>query len=173
MPFLDWFLPCFYAFAACLGFCVLFNVRGLGAVLCSLGGALAWLAYLVAGPLTGGNDLMQYFWAAVFLSAYSEGMARVRKCPVTGYMLVAFLPLVPGAGIYNMMEAALNGDTENFLSIGLHTLSIAGALAVGVLVVSSLVRMWTMFRRRTHLRRVPFLNSEREPEENQGDDTGN
>ena len=92
MPFLDWFLPCFYAFAACLGFCVPFNIRGLGAVICSLGGGLAWLVYLIAGPLTGYHDLMQYFWAAVFLSAYSEGMARVRKCPVTGYMLVAFLP---------------------------------------------------------------------------------
>ena len=83
MPFLDWFLPCFYAFAACLGFCVPFNIRGLGAVICSLGGGLAWLVYLIAGPLTGYHDLMQYFWAAVFLSAYSEGMARVRKCPVT------------------------------------------------------------------------------------------
>ena len=151
MPFLDWFLPCFYAFAACLGFCVPFNIRGLGAVICSLGGGLAWLVYLVAGPLTGYHALMQYFWAAVFLSAYSEGMARVRKCPVTGYMLVAFLPLVPSAGIYNMMEYALNGDTERFLSTGMHTLSIAGALAVGVLVVSSLMRMYTALRRRRRI----------------------
>lgn len=148
MPFLEWFLPCFYAFAACLGFCVIFNIRGFGAVICSLGGGLAWLVYLITGPLTGSNDLMQYFWAAVFLSAYSEGMARVRKCPATAYMVVAFLPLVPGAGIYNMMEFALNGDTQNFLTSGMHTLSIAGALAVGVLVVSSLVRMYHTLRRR-------------------------
>ena len=59
MPFLDWFLPCFYAFAACLGFCVPFNIRGLGAVICSLGGGLAWLVYLIAGPLTGYHDRMQ------------------------------------------------------------------------------------------------------------------
>lgn len=148
MDFLDWFLPCFYAFVACLGFCVLFNIRGLGAVLCSLGGALAWLVYLLCGPLTGGSDILPYFWAAVFLSAYSEGMARLRKCPATGYLLIAFIPLVPGAGIYNMMEAALAGDTENFLTTGLHTLTIAGALAVGVLIVSSLVRMYRMFQRR-------------------------
>lgn len=149
----DLFLPCFYAFAACLGFCVLFNIRGLGAVLCSLGGALAWLCYLLAAPLVGGNDILQSFWAAVFLSAYSEGMARLRKCPATGYQLAAFIPLVPGAGIYNMMESALAGDTQQFLATGLHTLSIAGALAVGVLVVSSLVRMYSIFQRRR--RRVP------------------
>ena len=146
MGFWDVFLPCFYAFAACLGFCVLFNIRGMGALLCSLGGALAWMVYLLTGPLLGGNDIMQSFWAAIFLSAYSEGMARLRKCPATGYLLAAFIPLVPGAGIYNMMEFALSGDTERFLSTGLHTLSIAGALAVGVLVVSSLVRMYTTFR---------------------------
>ena len=78
-------------------------------------------------------------------------MARVRKCPATGYLLIAFITLVPGAGIYNMMDAALRGDTQDFLTTGLHTLSIAGSLAVGVLVVSSLVRMYSMLqhRRRT------------------------
>lgn len=140
-------LPCLYAFLACLGFCVLFHIGGPGALLCALGGALAWLVFLLAGPLVGGNDLMQYFWAAVFLSAYSEVMARVRKCPVTGYLLIAFIPLVPGAGIYSMMESALRGDSQDFLTTGLHTLSIAGALAVGVLVVSSLVRIQGALRR--------------------------
>ncbi|WP_294511982.1 threonine/serine exporter family protein [uncultured Intestinimonas sp.] len=141
---MELFLPCLYAFLACLGFCVLFRINGLGAVLCSLGGALAWLVYLLTGPIMGNNDVIQYFWAAVFLSAYAEVMARVRKCPATGYLLIAFIPLVPGAGIYNMMDAALRGNTQDFLNTGLHTLSIAGSLAVGVLVVSSLVRMYSM-----------------------------
>lgn len=144
----EYILPCVYAFAACLGFGMLFNIRGVGALICSLGGALAWLTYLLAGPLTGYSDVMQYFWAAVFLSVYSEGMARVRKCPVTGYQLVAFIPLVPGAGIYNMMERALEGDTDGFMATGIHTLTIAGALAVGVLLVSSLVRMCASFHSR-------------------------
>ena len=145
---MELFLPCLYAFLACLGFCVLFRISGPGAVLCSLGGALAWLVYLLAGPLTGGSDVIQYFWAAVFLSAYAEVMARVRKCPVTGYLLVAFLPLVPGGGIYSTMEHALNGDSDLFLSTGAHTLGVAGALAVGILMVSSLVRMYSALRRR-------------------------
>lgn len=142
-----WVLPCLYATAACLGFCVLFNIRGFGAVLCALGGGLTWLVYLGTGPITGYHVVMQSFWGAVTLSIYSEGMARIRKCPVTAYMTVAFLPMVPGAGIYSMMEHALNGEMDLFLSTGLETLSIAGSLAVGVLVVSSLVRMATVLRR--------------------------
>ena len=132
----DYLVPCLSAFAACLGFCIIFNIRAPGMV------------YLLVGPLTGYSDLLQSFWAAVFLSAYSEGMARVRKCPVTGYLLVAFLPLVPGGGIYSTMEHALNGESSLFLSTGAHTLGVAGALAVGILMVSSLVRMYSALRRR-------------------------
>lgn len=145
---LTYFLPCFYAFIACFAYCILFNIRGLGAVICSAGGGLAWLVYLLTGLLPGVNDLMPYFWAAVFISAYSEGMARLRKCPVTGYLILGFIPLVPGGGIYRTMEYCIDGETALFLATGLHTLGIAGALAVGVLVVSSLVRMYNMFRRR-------------------------
>lgn len=146
MDLLTSLLPCFYAFVACCAYCILFNIRGWGMALCSLGGALAWLVYLVTEPLVHGNDILQYFWAAVFLSAYSEVMSRVRKCPVTGYQLLAFIPLVPGAGIYTTMEYCINGETDLFVSTGVHTLGISGALAVGVLLVSSVVRMYYTFR---------------------------
>ena len=141
------FLPCLYAFLACLGFCVLFRIRGLGAVLCSLGGALAWLVYLVSGPLSGGSVFLQSFYAAVFLSAWSEAMARLRKCPATGYQLIAFIPLVPGAGIYSMMEAALRGDAQDFLSTGLHTLGGGGAPAGRARVAPPLPRIPARRRR--------------------------
>ena len=141
-------LPCFYSFIACCAYCILFNIRGFGMVLCSLGGALAWLTYLLAAPLVGHNTILQSFWAAVFLSVYSEIMSRIRKCPVTGYQLLAFIPLVPGGGIYKTMEYCINGETDLFVSTGVHTLGISGALAVGVLLVSSGVRMYYAFRRR-------------------------
>lgn len=151
---MSWFstylLPCVYAFVACAAFCILYNIHA-GILLCSLGGALGWLVYLLAGPLVH-SDLMQSFLAALFISAYSEAMARIRKCPVTGYLLVAFFPLVPGGGIYYTMEYAINGETGLFLSTGMHTLGLAGSLAVGVLLVSSFVRMLNSIRRRRMFR---------------------
>lgn len=148
MDALKMLLPCFYSFVACCAYCVIFNIRGSGMFICSLGGALAWLVYLLAAFVTS-SDILQYFWAAVFLSAYSEVMSRVRKCPVTGYQLLAFIPLVPGAGIYKTMEYCINGETDLFVSTGVHTLGISGALALGVLVVSSLVRMYyTLLKKR-------------------------
>lgn len=138
------FLSCLWAFLACAGFCVILNVRA-GMLFCCAGGALGQLVYLLA-ELAGG-DLFGYFLAAAAISTYSEMMARVRKCPVTGYLMISFLPLVPGAGIYYTMEYALQGETALFLESGLHTLGTACCLAVGVLVVSSSVRMGITFRR--------------------------
>lgn len=72
--------------------------------------------------------------------------------PGDGLSAHLLFPLVPGAGIYSAMEYALHGDTEMFLAQGLHTLGIACCLAVGVLVMSSIVRMIITFRlnRRKH-----------------------
>lgn len=153
MEFLDYVLPCFYSFVACCAYCILFNIRGGGMVLCSLGGALAWLVYLLSAAVTT-SDILQYFWAAVFLSAYSEVMSRLRKCPVTGYQLLAFIPLVPGGGIYKTMEYCINGETDLFVSTGVHTLGISGALALGVLLVSSIVRMYYTFRKKRNLSKL-------------------
>lgn len=136
----NYLLPCVYVFAACIGFSFLFNIRGLGMVICAAGGSLGWLVYLLSAPLLH-SDLLQIFVAALALSVYAEIMARVRKCPVTGYQLVALFPLVPGGGIYYAMEHAISGETELFLSTLMHTLGQAGSLAVGVLLVSSAVRL--------------------------------
>ena len=138
--------PCACAFVACLGFSILFNIHGVGILICAFGGTLGWLCYLLSAPL--GSDIVQSFLAAVVISLYSEIMARLRRCPVTAYLLVALFPLVPGGGIYYSMEHAMSGDIDLFLSTLLHTLGLAGALAVGVLTVASLVRLWIDFKRR-------------------------
>lgn len=135
-----YYLPCLWAFLACIGFSVLFNIHGAGMFICAGGGALGWLCYLLTAPLVH-SDIIQYFFAALVISAWSELMARLRKCPVTSYLLVALFPLVPGGGIYYTMEYAMSGETSLFLSTLLHTLGLAGALATGVLMVSSLMRL--------------------------------
>ncbi len=144
-------LPALFAFVGCGGFAVIYNIHGGGILICAFGGALGWLTYLLSAPLLQ-SDIIQTFAAAVAISIYAEIMARLRKCPVTGYLLVAIFPLVPGGGIYYTMEHAINGETGAFLSSFLHTLGIAGALAVGVLLVSSVVRMWGSLRRNREVR---------------------
>ena len=146
-----YFLPCVYTFFACIGFCLLFNIHGAGMFICAGGGALGWLCYLLAAPLVQ-SDIVQSFLAALVISAWSEVMARLRKCPVTSYLLVALFPLVPGGGIYYTMEHAMNGETAQFMDSLLHTLGLAGALAAGVLMVSSLMRLYILSQERRRAR---------------------
>lgn len=134
------FTPCIWAFLACVPFGAVMNLRGKALIFASLGGGIGWFFYLFSNPLH--NDIMQYFIAMIALSVYSEIMARVFKMPVTGFLLVAMLPMVPGGGIYYTMEYCVIGNNEMFIETGLHTLGIAGALAMGTLLVSSLVRLW-------------------------------
>lgn len=147
------YLQCLYAFASCVGFCILLNVRGQAILWTSLGGAIGWFFYLLCAPAQ--NDILQYFVGTLALAVYAEVMARVRKAPATGYLHVALLPMVPGGGIYYTMEYGIAGNTEMFLETGMHTLGIAGALALGILVVSTLARVLTLWGEERRRRAAP------------------
>lgn len=138
----DWIvsllLPSVYAFLACVGFCFIFNIHGPGIVVCGFGGALGWLVYLLTLP-TG--PMMAYIFAAISITLFAEIMARLRRCPVTGYLLIALLPLVPGGGIYRAMLYCVQGNTQLFLSTLLNTFGIAGALAIGTMLATTFTRI--------------------------------
>ena len=137
-------LCCAFAFLGCLGFCPAFNVQGIGALLCCLGGGLGWGVYLFSESLCG-NTFVSTLIAAVTVSAYSEVMARVRKCPATSYLTIALFPLVPGLTIYQAMDHVIRGDMELFWDKFFLTFGIAGCIALGLLMVSSaldLRRRW-------------------------------
>ena len=125
---LDDFLPCLWAALACAGFCLMFNVRT-GILICCSGGALGWLVYLIFQAAGCSNALCCLF-AAIAISIFAEIMARLRKYPVTTYLLISSLPLVPGAGIYYTMRSAFEGEMMLFLQQGMETIGTAICLAV-------------------------------------------
>ena len=131
----EYLYPCLCAYLACTGFTLVFNIHGAGRFICGAGGALGWLIYLL-----GGSSIPAAFLAAVCAGFYAEIMSRVRKCPVTGYLLIALLPLVPGGGIYYAMRWCIAGETDLFLDAMLNTFGMAIALAVGSMLASSLFR---------------------------------
>lgn len=137
--FLSYILPCVWAMVACVGFGLIFNIQGMGVLITGLGGALGWMVYLIMMALQD-SDILAAFVAAMSIAVYSELMARVRRCPVTGYLQIALLPLVPGAGVYRAMRYCVEGDTERFTTTLLHTIGFAAALSVGAMLASSLFR---------------------------------
>ena len=127
-------------FIGCCGFCILFNVHGRGMVLCVAGGVAAWMLYLLWRAL-GFDVYAANLFAAVFAALYAEVMARLRKCPATPYLVIATLPMLPGAGVYYTMSLGLDGEMMTAVGKGLETVGIAGSLAVGILLVSTVFRL--------------------------------
>jgi uncharacterized membrane protein YjjB (DUF3815 family) len=138
---------CIAAFVACVGFAIFFNIHGPDIAICGIGGILAWIAYLILFRL-GYSDLLGYFCGAIVASAYSEAMARIRKRPAISYLVIGIFPLIPGAGAYYTMNYAVQGRTDLFASQGMHTIAIASIMALGILLVSSTVRIITMRNRK-------------------------
>lgn len=138
---------CVTCFIGCIGFSILFNIHDLGVIICSLGGTLAWIVFCITEDMTG-SAILGYFWAAVMASAYSEIMARIRKFPAVTYLVISILPLIPGAGVYYTMNYAVQGDMERFASQGMYTAAIAGIMAIGILLVSTTVRIYHVWKTR-------------------------
>jgi len=130
-------------FMGCLGFAILFNIHGPGGLLCTIGGVITWLTYRIVLNHIG-SDITAYFWATAVAALYSEIMARLRKYPAISYLVVSAFPLIPGAGVYYTMNYAMRGDMTNFANQGIHTVAIAGVMAVGILLCSTLVRIISM-----------------------------
>lgn len=130
-----------------IGFCILFNIHGGGMVLCLVGATASWLIYRLLGLFIA-SDVLAFVIAAAAIAFYSEIMARIRKYPATSYLVVGLFPLIPGGDVYRTMDCVAQGDMDRFMTMGMHTAALAGALAVGILMVSTIFRMWTVWKRK-------------------------
>ena len=125
------------------------NVHSWGIPLCALGGMITWAAYLIAVML-GCDVLGANFWATIVAAIYSEVMARIRKYPAITYLVVSLFPLLPGAGIYYTTAAILQKNTELAYAKGSETAGIAGVMAVGILLVSTIVKLYYTLKNQHH-----------------------
>lgn len=135
-------ITCIGSAIGCFGFLFLFNIHGPGGLICVLGGVLTWAVYCICLQL-GVGEIGAYFFGAVFAAIFSEVFARIRKYPAIAYLVVSIFPLIPGSGVYYTMAHAVKGEMDLFASKGMATAGIAGAMAVGILLVSTIVRLWT------------------------------
>ncbi len=129
----------FASFVGCLGFGVLFNMREKRLLAVCLGGFFSWgLFLLLCKPIP--SEPLNYFLVAVIISIYSEIMARLLKTPAPPIATVSLIPLVPGGSLYYTMAYAFQSDFNVFLGKAVYTLQLASALALGIIIATSLSR---------------------------------
>ena len=127
-------------FVGSIGFGILFNVRGKKLLMASLGGLFSWSLFLALSVFIK-NEPLNYFIVALLMSVYAELMARKLKSPTTCFITISLIPLIPGGSLYYTMAYAFQSDIEKFAGKGIYTLSLAAALALGIIVATTFTRV--------------------------------
>ena len=134
------------AYMASLSFAFIFNLNKRTAFLSAIGGSIGWLFYSQSLIFFHDSNIA-YLLGAVSLSYYAEIMARKTRTPVTSYITPALIPLVPGSGLYRTMLESIEGNYSEALHEGITTILASGALAIGILMVFTLIKIYYLIKR--------------------------
>lgn len=134
-----------FASIATAGFAVFFNVPLKLLFPSGVVGGIGWLVYLFIMEVTN-NMSLSGFIAAASVSAMSEILARKLYQPAILFVISGVLPLIPGIGLYNTMLAIIQEEYLLAATKGASAILLSCSIALGVLVVSALVRTVNIYR---------------------------
>lgn len=131
----------FFAFIATVSFAVLFQAPRRILLTDGLIGAVGWIVFISLRDELGYSSFYANFLGTLALALLSELSARIFRQPVTAFVVPGIIPLVPGLGIYKGMFAVINNDYNGGMAMLLTAVTDSCAIAVGVMLVSSLFRV--------------------------------
>lgn len=126
------------AFFASLSFAVVLRGPKKFLVPSGICGAACWCAFILTKTKSG--VVMAAFLSTLVVAFVAHIYARVKKAPVTVFLIPGLLPTVPGASIYRSVYYMMNNSQSLSNYYLVETLQIAGAIAIGVFIVDSLFR---------------------------------
>lgn len=88
------------------------------------------------------SEAIAFLAASLSMTIYSEIMARKLKSPAITFLIGGFIPLVPGSGVYYTMYGLIKNDMQMTVQKGIQTFIIAGAIAVGILLGSTICQIY-------------------------------
>lgn len=128
-----------YSTLATVGFSIFLNAPVKSLLPAGITGGVGWAIYYYLMGVSS-NSIFANFIAAAIVSLISEILARKLKHPAILFVIPGIIPLVPGLGMYNTMLYLVQADYNLSISTGADVLFVACAIALGVLVITSLAR---------------------------------
>ena len=128
------------AFISCLGFGVLFNVQKRTLLLAAVNGAIGWVI-LLSLDIPQVSYIFANLLSALVVGLLAELFAVIQKTPATSFIVIGIIPLVPGFRVYRSMLFFVRGNLDKGISDGVHSCFMAVAIAVGIILSTSIVRM--------------------------------
>ena len=134
-----------FSLFATIGFAIFLNSPKSILIHSGIIGGIGWTLYvfLIENSF---SPISANFIAAALVSIFSEILARKLKHPAISFVIPGIIPLVPGLSLYNTMLFLVQNNYDSAISTGATTLFVSGAIALGVLVVSSLFRTLTILK---------------------------
>ena len=128
------------AFISCLGFGVLFNVQKRTLLLAAVNGAIGW-TILLSLDIPQVSYIFANLLSALVVGLLADLFAVIQKTPATSFIVIGIIPLVPGFRVYRSMLFFVRGNLDKGISEGVHSCFMAVAIAVGIILSTSIVRM--------------------------------
>jgi len=133
-------LPILSAGIVACAFGVLFNVHGKNVFLSGLNGSIGFGIFSLTLHM-GIASYIAMFFASMGMAVCAEIAARLRKAPASMFLVAALIPIVPGGGIFQFVLYLLQGERNSAISTGLGALMETGGIAIGIIIVSSVIKM--------------------------------
>ena len=117
-----------------IGFAMIYRVAGKYLPLAALGGVLTFAVYYTV-EFFGLGVFAAALLSAAFSALFSEVFAKIKRAPVSIFLLPCSIPIVPGSALYYTMANFIAKDFAqawNYLGIAL---GVGLGIACGIVVV--------------------------------------
>lgn len=130
-----------FSYLAAVGFAVFLNSPKKTLYVSGSIGMISWTIYIILMRID--FDMMSAnFIAASVASLLCEILARKMKKPTILFVVPGIITLIPGLGLYNTMSYVIEGNFQESFTTGTNVIFASGAIALGVIVVSSFFRTY-------------------------------
>jgi len=127
------------AFFATAAFAVLFFLPKKYIIQAGVTGSIGWFIYLILMEITS-DKVWATFAATLIIALTSHILARIYKTPVTMFLIPGVIALVPGAGMFQIVQSIIENEVDNTAYYFLQTLQMAGAIALGIFIIDTFFR---------------------------------
>ncbi|AIN93737.1 threonine/serine exporter family protein [Treponema putidum] len=128
------------SFVASFCFCFLFSVPRRNICLSGLCGSVSW-TILIFFQNIGINYIFATLAGALAVGLLADLFAVLQKTPVTCFIVIGIIPLVPGFKVYKTMLFFVTDRLEQGVSEGVQAAFIAIAISVGLIISASATRL--------------------------------
>ncbi len=137
MIWMPMYIHVIFSYLAAVGFAVFLNSPKKTLYVDGGIGVISWVIYVLLMRIN--IDMMTSNFIAALLS---EILARKMKKPTILFIVLGIITLILGLGLYNTMSYVVEEDFQLAFTTGANVLLASGAIALGVIVISSLFRTY-------------------------------